>query len=93
MTALALCHLYVDLFQYLRGKGEREGWWGRTRSLRGMLTVVYSLVLDGQLGADNLLRVKGVLDKALAQAFPDRETWGNDAEELDAIPPAARLDW
>lgn len=93
MTGLALCHLFVDLYPYLRGKGEREGWWGRTRSMRGMLAVVYSLVIDGQLGADNLLRVKSVLDGALRQAFPDRETWGNEAAELDAIPPAAPLAW
>lgn len=87
MTALALCHLYVDLLPYLRGKGEREGWWGRTRSMRGMLSVVYSLVIDG----DNLLGQRALLDKALAGAFPDRETWGNEAAEFDGIPPAAPL--
>lgn len=56
-----------------------------------MLAVVYSLVIDGQLGADNVLRVKAALDAALAGAFPDRQSWGNDAAELDSIPPAVPL--
>lgn len=56
-----------------------------------MLAIVYSLVIDGQLGADNMLRVKAALDKALASSFPDRDSWGNEAVELDAVPPAAPL--
>lgn len=77
---------------YLRGKGEREGWWRNVTSLRSLLTIVYSLAVDGGLGGDSLLRVKLALDDALKSGFADRETWGNDTSALDEVPPAASLD-
>lgn len=59
--------------------------------LADALDVAYSYLVDGINGLVDAQEVREKIDKALLDSWIDRETWGVDADELDAVPSAAPL--
>lgn len=63
----------------------------RVWSMRDILDVTYTLLIDGHVGMLDILKVKKGIDESLASMVPDREEWGMDADLLDLFPPALPL--
>lgn len=54
------------------------------------LDVAYTYLVDGMNGMVNAQEVRDKVDEAMAKAFVDRDTWGNDVSDLETVTPAAR---
>lgn len=73
---------------YLRGKLLLAGAPTSGYSMRDVIDMAYAALSDGINGLVVGDDVRAKVDEALRNSWIDRETWGTDADALDAIPTA-----
>lgn len=73
----------------MRGRLLLAGHPTRGLSVRDIIDVAYVLLTDGVNGLVDAQEVRKKVDDVLRTALPDRELWGNDADELDALGSAS----
>lgn len=88
-SARALALHAATNWGYLRGRLLNEGVPTKGWSARDLLDLVYARAVADQTGLVGVHRIRADLDLALANSWIDRESFGMDADALDAIPPAA----
>lgn len=57
-------------------------------SARDVLDMTYSTLVDGTAVQVGAFEAKQHLDQQLLMVYPDPDSWGVDADELDSIPSA-----
>lgn len=82
MTALG--GLTIEWAAYLRGRRLVDK--PDIRSVCSLLDYSYAVLVDGHVGMSGLIEVKKSIDASLRKAYPLRDLWGIDADEVDEVP-------